>query len=549
MKKRTAWVIVCTLIVGAVVWLMLAQLALMQPQASVSGAVVDLNTGLPIAGATVRLQATANVTTTAADGSFTLHNLPEQFVRLAAWKEGYLIEQGMWVLPPQTGVTITIRQHYTEDNPDYVWFSSNDLSHTMSCVHCMGAHPEWRGNAHANSATNPRFFSVYNGTHLTTTSVVSPGYKLAFPGTPGNCAACHAPAAVVAGVPTTATHTTTVTGSFSADMNTLAGVETEGSFCEFCHKIGEVHLDPATGLPYDDRPGVLSMRLYRSPPGWVLWFGPFDDVTRRVSYLELEKKSQFCAACHQASFHGTPIYESFGEWLASPYPAQGIECQTCHMAPTGVDYFVYPEQGGLTRDPALIASHLQPGAADEVLLQNTVSMTVSAGQVFDRLIVTVTITNTGAGHHVPTDHPGRHMILTVVASDGLGMGLAQEGGPTVPEWGGEQAGLPGTAFAKVLQDVETGEAPVISYWRPVTITHDNRIPALAVDTSVYTLTAPPAGGPLTVTAELRFRRLYHDLMSAKGWSTPDIVMEESQVGLTADPFWRYYLPMIAGPAE
>lgn len=86
-----------------------------------------------------------------------------------------------------------------------------------------------------------------------------------------------------------------------------------------------------------------------------MFFGPFDDVTRRVSYLELEKKSQFCASCHQFSFWGTPIYESFKEWLESPYPAQAIECQSCHMKPTGVNYFVFPEKGGLIRDPQLIA--------------------------------------------------------------------------------------------------------------------------------------------------------------------------------------------------
>lgn len=51
----------------------------------------------------------------------------------------------------------------------------------------------------------------------------------------------------------------------------------------------------------------------------------------------------------------TPIYESFKEWLESPYPAQAIECQSCHMKPTGVNYFVFPEKGGLIRDPQLIA--------------------------------------------------------------------------------------------------------------------------------------------------------------------------------------------------
>ena len=543
MNKHAAWLTTVSLGMGALIWLLLAQSATTQETAAVSGVVLEQGGG-PVAGAVVRQQATSTATTSAEDGTFTLDGLPEgTSVTITGWHEGYLIGWAE-VTPPQTGVTITLKLHYTSDNPDYQWFPSNDPDHTLSCMHCQVAWPQWRANAHGNSATSPRFFSIYNGTDITATITATPGYKLDFPGTAGNCATCHAPAAAIAGVATPFTGTATITGTVSADMNELSGVETEGSSCEFCHKIGEVYLDPATGLPYDDRPGVLSMRLYRSPLGHILWFGPFDDVTRRVTYLELEKKSQFCAPCHQFSFGGTPIYESFKEWLESPYPAQGIECQTCHMAPTGVDYFVFPEEGGFIRDPALIASHLQPGASDVDLLQNTVSMTLSAQQVKGDLQVTVTITNTDAGHHVPTDHPGRHLVLVITATDGLEQALSQQSGPTVPDWGGAQAGLPGQAFAKVLRDEETGESPVVSYWKPTTIVSDNRIPAMGSDTSVYTFDAPAAGGPVTVTAELRFRRIFQAVMDAKGWGTPDIVMEETQVELSTEPWWEIILLLL-----
>jgi hypothetical protein len=214
------------------------------------------------------------------------------------------------------------------------------------------------------------------------------------------------------------------------------------------------------------------------------------------------------------------------------------------MAPTGVDYFVYPEKGGLIRDPDLIASHLQPGAADEELLQNTVTMTLSAHQVANQVQVTVTITNTDAGHHVPTDFPGRHMILTLTVTDGQGQALLQHSGPTVPDWGGPQAGQPGKTFAKVLRDVETGESPVVSYWKQALITSDNRIPALGNDESVYTFAAPDADGPVTVTAELRFRRAFQAVMDARGWETPDIMMEEIHITLPAQPWWDVLLPLV-----
>jgi hypothetical protein len=561
---------VLALALGGLMWLLLAQpaatqamAALQEPAGSVEEAppsagvndgtgpatgvvegVVMEQWGGPVAGAVVRWRTTTNHTTTALDGSFVLTGLPTGTVTtITAWQEGYLIG-GATVTPPQTGAIIEVLRHYTVDNAGYTWFSSNDPAGPLSCVHCMVAHPQWRANAHGNSATNPRFFSLYNGTYLTTTAVVSPGFKLDYPGEAGYCAACHAPIAAIYGITTPVTLATTITQTFTADMNDLSGVETEGSSCEFCHKVGEVYLDPVTGLPYDNAPGVFSMRLYRSPPGGILWFGPFDDVWRRVTYLELEKTSQFCAPCHQFSFQGTPIYESFREWLDSPYPDLGIECQTCHMAPTGVDHFAKPEEGGLTRHPDLIASHLQPGASDVTLLQNTVDMSLSARQVAGSLQVTVAITNTEAGHHVPTDHPGRHLILVVSATGDQGGPLVQREGPTVPAWGGDQAGLPGKAFAKVLRDEQTGESPVVSYWKPVSIASDNRIPALAGDTSTYTFALPTTGGPVTVDAELRFRRLFQPLMDDKGWSTPDVIMEERHIELTTEPAYRLFLPLI-----
>ena len=480
----------------------------------VSGVVLDKETAQPVEGATVRQQTTANFTTSGPDGAFTLGDLTEGIsVTITAWDVGYY-PGGVEVVPPETGAIISLTLHPAGDNPDHEWLTSMpDPEDPIGCGHCMVAFPDWVNNAHAQSAVNPRFFSMYNGTDTTGQPDVSPGYKLDFPNTAGNCAACHAPGAAA-------------NEPFTTDMNELEGVETQGVFCDFCHKIGYAYLDPTTGLPYPNVPGVMDVRLYRPPSDTHMFFGPFDDVVRRVSYLELEKKSQFCAPCHQFSFWGTPIYESFREWLESPYPDMGIECQGCHMKPTGVDYFVYPENGGLIRDPQTIASHLQPGAADVELLQNTVVMSVAVEQVVDVVRVTVVITNTQAGHHVPTDFPGRHMILVVQATDDQGHELAQVAGPVAPDWGGNVADRPGKAFAKVLRDLNSGEEPTVAYWNPTIIVSDNRIAAFGVDTSVYEFAAPPAG-TVDVEATLIFRRAFWELMQDKRWdSTPDITMEQ-----------------------
>jgi len=196
----------------------------------------------------------------------------------------------------------------------------------------MPAYTEWLDDAHSQSAVNPRFLTMYNGTDVhgnqspptryacspdygcfplppdPTQPYYGPGYKLDFPSTAGNCAACHVPApAARPGM------------AYGVDPNLVSGVEAEGVFCEFCHKMGDVRLNPSTGLPYPNMPGVLSLRLYRPEEGQQLFFGTFDDVTRRVSYLELEEESAFCAPCHFGTFWDTVVYNSFGEWLASPY--------------------------------------------------------------------------------------------------------------------------------------------------------------------------------------------------------------------------------------
>jgi hypothetical protein len=522
---------------------------------AVSGVVYDANG--PVAGATVRVRTTDNKTTTAADGSFILSGLTASApVSITAWTEGYYVG---WTsaAPGPEPITITIKPYYTTDNPDYGWFSMEGVEGSKSCGHCMPGHyAEWQTDAHSQSAVNPRFLTMYNGTDVhgnqspptrygysrdygrfplrpdPNQPYYGPGYKLDFPNTAGNCAACHVPAA--AAKPGRA---------YAADPNHLSGIETEGVFCEFCHKIGDVTLDPATSLPYPNMPGVLSMRLYRSEGEQVLFFGTFDDVTRRVSRLPLEEESAFCAPCHFGVFWDTVVYNSYGEWLESPYsdPETGQTCQDCHMPVTDATTFALPEKGGLDRPPGSIFNHRMPGAMDEELLQNAVTMTATARLEGDTVVVRVDITNDKTGHHVPTDSPLRHLILLVCATDAQGNALRQLDGPTVPEWGGVgdpaqgyYAGLPGKGFAKILEELWTEVSPTGAYWNPTRVLSDNRLAALATDTSTYTFAAPTKG-EATVEVALLFRRAFKELMDQKGWDVPDIVMEQKVILLPAKP--------------
>jgi hypothetical protein len=505
----------------------------------------------PVEGATIRVQATNNKTMTAADGSFALGGISaSEPITITAWSEGHYVGWTSTV-PGTERVTITIKPHYTTDNPDYTWFSMEGAEGSKSCGHCMADHyAEWLKDAHSQSAVNPRFLTMYNGTDVggnqspltrrgyrrdygsfplrpdPNQPYYGPGYKLDFPDTAGNCAACHVPAAAAK-----------PGGAYAADPNQASGIDAEGVFCEFCHKIGDVTLSQDTDLPYANMPGVLSMRLFRSEGEDVLFFGTFDDVARRVSYLPLEEESAFCAPCHFGVFWDTVIYDSYGEWLRSPYsdPETGKTCQNCHMPVTDATQFVLPEKGGLERPPGRIFSHRMPGATDEELLQNAVTMTTTAGLEDDTVVVRVEIANDQTGHHVPTDFPGRHLILLVLATDAYGNPLGQLEGPTVPEWGGigkpsdgYYAGLPGNAFAKVLQEIWTGISPSAAYWNPTRIVSDNRLAAFATDRSTYTFAAPEQG-EVTIEVTLLFRRAFLELMDQKGWDVPDVVMEQQVV--------------------
>lgn len=114
--------------------------------------------------------------------------------------------------------------------------------------------------------------------------------------------------------------------------------------------------------------------------------------------------------------------------------------------------------------------------------------------------------------------------------------MIQIDGPVIPEWGGVgdpeagyYAGLPGTVYAKVLQELWTEVTPTGAYWNPTRLVSDNRIPAMGSDTTRYVFESKP--GKILVSVELLFRRAFLELMDQKGWDVPDILMESQRIEL------------------
>ncbi len=525
---------------------------------AIRGVVVD-ELG-PVLGATVRIQATDNATTTDHLGRFEL-GVPGDSgpITVSAWKHGYYCAKTGDVRPPESEILVKLRRYQTTDNPDYTWMVPiSDDPQIPSCALCKSAVTDlWLDNAHAGAAQNPRFLSMYNGTDLLGNQspptrygfsrdygsfplppdprqpYYGPGYKLDFPDTAGNCAACHIPGAAV-------------DAPYGVDPNDVAGVDDFGVHCDYCHKVADVILNPVTARPYDKMPGVLSSDVRRpfedDPDRYQLFFGPFDDdnVPEEDTYLPLIQESAFCAPCHYGVFWDTLVYNSYGEWLDSPYsdPETGQTCQDCHMpAPSLVDdrpiTNVAPGEGGVERDPETIRAHAQLGATHERFLQEGLTLSAHAEAEGGSLVVTVEIFNDNTGHHYPTDSPLRHLILIVDALDESGEPLLLVTGSRVPDWCGEgsrddgyYAGLPGKAFAKVLEELWTGVSPTGAYWNMTRLVSDNRIAAMATDSSEFTFELGEARSA-SIHVALLFRRAFIELMEQKAWQVPDILIGEA----------------------
>ncbi len=525
----------------------------------ITGRIVDADG--PVSGAIVRVQATDLFTSAREDGSFSLGGDWDgnDEIKLTAWAPGYFCGGPVSAFPGDQQVEIEIHRHADADNPTYSWLPS--LVHpgqgeNQGCVECHSREgttllftlpvDQWLLDAHAQSAVNPRFLSMYYGIDLDgnqspvtrraysrdygsfpigpdlTQPYYGPGYKLDFPETAGNCAACHLPAAAV-------------NDPYGIDPGSVSMVELEGTPCDFCHKVWDIQVDDSTDLPYPNMPGVLSMAFQRPPEGHQFFAGPYDDVAPgEDTYLAIQTESVFCASCHFGVFWDTVIYNSYGEWLSSPYsdPVTGKTCQDCHMPPTGATQFATDKAGGLTRDPSTIYSHRMLGAADVEFLQNSLTVEPAARLVEGKVYIDVGILNDNTGHKIPTDSPLRNLILVVQSFDSSGSPLDQISGPTIPEWGGlgdpgqgYYGGLPGKGYAIILEELWTGISPSGAYWNPVRVVSDTRLIPFELDESHFSFDAGGAGA-VEVSIQLIYRRAFKSLLEQKNWPDEDILLFE-----------------------
>jgi hypothetical protein len=461
----------------------------------------------PIEGAVVSIQATGIVTRTNSNGQFRIpaagRNELVGGVTLTAAHTDFLIAGAAFSGTP---VTILLEPIPSDDNADYCWADPRPAAGDSS--RCANCHPsifrEWSNSGHANASRNKRFQNLHDGS--TWDGGDHSGWSLRddHPNGAGVCFACHSPSAL---------DETVASGDFSK----LAGVESLGVHCDFCHKVRDVEIE-GLGLTH----GRDAMRLQRPAPGGEqLFFGPLADVDRGEDvFAPIFEQSHYCASCHEGTIFGMPVYTTYSEWLESVASREGKSCQSCHMASDGRTTNMAPGHGGLERSAETLSTHDMLPDGRLAMLRRAVTMVVRYGESLH-----VDLTTSGVGHATPTGYIDRHLLLIIEpkAEDSSSSPEPILDGPRLDSLAGEYENFAGRLFGRVVRD-EKGRAPA-PFWRAFEDPIDNRLPPDATTTTRWRFqNATPQ-----IRVRLVYRRFWPSVRKTKGWPDDTLVVYDRTV--------------------
>ncbi len=366
--------------------------------------------------------------------------------------------------------------------------SSDQFERDGICGGCHGIiHSQWEGGMHSFAEIDP-FYKKESEMASKETDGLTDTY----------CARCHTPIGVVSGeIPP-------VDGSGESE------IAKRGVQCDFCHTVSG-----SAGV--SNAPFILT-------PGNIKW-GPFADSNspyHKTEFSDLHTKAEFCGMCHDVN-HPTndlPLEATYTEWKAGPYSKKGVQCQDCHMTPGVTQFEANPGKAasmGPKRDH--IYTHYAVGGnafitdilGDEThrdmaieRLQSAATLVVDApgsAEAGETVTVDVSITNSGAGHMLPTGLTEmRQMWLDVTATDADGNQLYRSG--ALDEDGNIDTDA--VVYHTVLGDADGN--PTAKVWVAESILSDNRI--LPTETAIeqHTFTIPQdAKNPITISAKLQYR--------------------------------------------
>lgn len=400
-------------------------------------------------------------------------------------------------------------------------FKATDFTAPQQCASCHPNHyQEWQTSMHAYAFVDPVFFAMHDrGQQLT-------GGEL-----DQFCTGCHSPVASRSGE----------TPPFF-DRNALSPISKHGVSCDVCHTISKVN--KTFNAQFEMSPGNTKFGSLNNP---------VPNTFHESQFNALFDRSEFCGTCHEVeNTFNTRVEETYAEWVQAAAAGMSFDCQDCHM-PTyaGQAAVDGPQRDKLHRhyfvgvDVPLVdfpGADLQRQMSEE-LLKNSAELGVNAPSTIkagDTLRVEVIVTNTRAGHHLPSGTAAeRQMWIALEARDGNGNLLYQTGHLDANgDLKDHHSVLTPNAdrdlviFRQKLFD-ETGKE-VLFFFQAKTV-ENNMIPLFSSKNGKYEIAIPPtASGPITLDVKLRFRSLppyfLRDLnlgdLVAK---VPIVDMEESKV--------------------
>jgi len=393
-------------------------------------------------------------------------------------------------------------------------FSKDSYENPLSCGVCHDQQlSQWLPSLHARSADE----LIYEGVEAIAIADNSPEFVRW-------CNGCHTPVALAEG---------RISPGIPAGNHMIEGVS-----CAFCHTVS------AVGTPLENASLVSSPDLSRNTAFWGPGSATFragvlltriNPTPHRQSYLkDFHQSSEFCGSCHRETnpFRGGfVLQDTFQEWKESPYAKEGqgfASCQDCHMSDGLVRFEATPGQkvvwgkrydhvsshrflGANTVIPALYGDREQLHW-NEKMLRSCAQVTLEVPDAIEAggsLKIRVSVTNSGAGHHLPTGIELRQMWLELSVVDSNEQSIQRFGEVDAL---GNLLGDP-WLFCLRIGDAQGAEIHDHKIWLAEKVLEDSRIPAKSTVTREYRVDLPEIPGRFRVEATLRYRNLPQSLMN------------------------------------
>jgi len=343
---------------------------------------------------------------------------------------------------------------------------------------------QWTPTMHAKALTDPLYLTKLEEADKATDGALGPF-----------CKKCHGPAATMLG---------------EIASGNLGEVGKEGVTCTFCHyTVGLKDGVPANTSHLVELDGVRRAQL-KDPK-----------APHPAAYSAFHESAEICGGCHNVNhpINGMHLEATYSEWKAGPWAKEGVTCQDCHMSqePGVIGPFTGEAAGGApTRDNiykmSFVGGNVAQGPAElaTARLQSAATMKLEMPEIVapgQTASLTVSITNSGAGHKLPTG-------LTEVRQMWLDVYAVGADGAKVPI--GEHR------FGTILQD-DKGNAPV-ELWEATKIKSDDRIGPRETFTESFSFAMPAEAEKAEVVAVLNYQSAPDDFAAKAGVDNPTTEM-------------------------